>query len=127
MGVLAGTLFRATRKVPDRTTAEFLLGVLDRTTGLPLGVLVVSSCLVAILPAGAVAGRDPLVRALLGCLSSLKNQETEMQETSKQPIRTRYLDHVTRDWLSANQYFLIRSVPAEMCLPRPVVLHTSSH
>eukprot|EP00116_Pleurobrachia_bachei_P018779 sb/3479041/ len=44
-------------------------------------------------------------------LSNKSNQEPT--ETSKQPIRTRYLGHVTSYSPISDQYFLIRSDPAQ--------------
>eukprot|EP00116_Pleurobrachia_bachei_P010707 sb/3470969/ len=54
-----------------------------------------------------------------GQLSNLyMNQNTvqESTETSKQPIRTRYLGHVTGYQPISDQYFLIRSVPVNVYL-----------
>eukprot|EP00116_Pleurobrachia_bachei_P017881 sb/3478143/ len=48
--------------------------------------------------------------------------QQEPTETSKQPIRTRYLGHVTAYQPIRDQYFLIRSVPdnghAQLTKPR---------
>ena len=41
----------------------------------------------------------------------LKRIQEEPTESSKQPIRARYLDHVTGYQPIRDQYFLIRSVP----------------
>eukprot|EP00116_Pleurobrachia_bachei_P012356 sb/3472618/ len=45
-------------------------------------------------------------------------RDQEPTETSKQPIRTRYLGHVTTDQPIRDQYFLIRSVPGRDLIPR---------
>ena len=41
----------------------------------------------------------------------LVDKDQEPTDTSKQPIRTRYLGHVTGYQPIRDQYFLIRSVP----------------
>eukprot|EP00116_Pleurobrachia_bachei_P011877 sb/3472139/ len=57
-----------------------------------------------------------------GCVSMLRSQRMqvrvfqELTETSKQPIRTRYLGHVTGYQPIRDQYFMIRSVPGVLLL-----------
>eukprot|EP00116_Pleurobrachia_bachei_P011389 sb/3471651/ len=45
------------------------------------------------------------------CLPGMCSTLSELTETSKQPIRTRYLGHMTGYQPMRDQYFLIRSIP----------------
>eukprot|EP00116_Pleurobrachia_bachei_P009602 sb/3469864/ len=58
-------------------------------------------------PSRVVVGRRVEIENLGG-----RGRDQEPTETSKQPIRTRYLGHVTGYQPTRGQYFLIRSVPA---------------
>ncbi len=55
----------------------------------------------------------PYYRLLLKPSPGVSAEYQEPTETSKQPIRTRYLGHVTGYQPIRDQYFLIRSVPGE--------------
>eukprot|EP00116_Pleurobrachia_bachei_P010051 sb/3470313/ len=58
---------------------------------------------------------------LISC--TVISPKQEPTETSQQPIRTRYLGHVTGYQPIRDQYFLIRSVPA----PKEVVRSSGNH
>eukprot|EP00116_Pleurobrachia_bachei_P016810 sb/3477072/ len=56
---------------------------------------------------GAGLSMAMVISTILGCVMTY-----EPTETSKQPIRTCYLDHVTGYQPIRDQYFLIQSVPS---------------